>query len=158
TGLVSAKVAILTEEVVKAMFLSKLKLTATLLLVASVIVAGTAGLSRQLLAGAEPKEPAAKVEAQAVSKPTDQQTRRDEGPDDAQKLQGEWHIVEIEKNGKAIREDTRGTFLFRGDEVILSEGLAGSAGTKMKYRVNSGKPPRELDLTFSEEKFKGVTM
>ena len=40
-GLVSAKVAVLTDGVVKAMFLSKLKLTATLLLVAGVIATGT---------------------------------------------------------------------------------------------------------------------
>jgi RNA polymerase sigma factor (sigma-70 family) len=152
TGLVSAKVAVLTEQVVKAMFLSKLKLTAALLLAASVIVAGIAGLNRQIFAGAEPKGPAAKVEAQAVSKPTDQQTRRDEGPDDAKKLHGEWHIVQIEKNGKAIREDaTSEKLIFRGDEVTLS-------GKTMKYRLDPRKSPRELDFLLSEEKFKGLAM
>jgi RNA polymerase sigma factor (sigma-70 family) len=148
-GLVSAKVAVLTEGVVKAMFLSKLKLTATLLLVVGVIATGTAGLHLQFLAGEEPKGPATKVESRAVPIATAKETKPDEGPDDAKSLQGEWQIVDVEKNGKGIAEDPTGSgIIFRGDEITINWGNE----VKSKYKLDTGTSPRELHIIFLDRK------
>ena len=150
-GLVSAKVAVLTEGVVKAMFLSKLKLTATLLLVAGVIATGAAGLNFQFLAGEEPRVPATEVEARAVAKATDKETKPDNGPDDAKSLQGEWQLVDTEVNGKTPREDPAGfLIIFKGDEMTIGKA-------KVKYKLYPGKSPREIDITFLEGRSKNVT-
>jgi RNA polymerase sigma factor (sigma-70 family) len=151
TGVLSAKVAVLTEEVVKAMFLSKLKLTATLLLAVGVIATGMAGFTRQFLAGEEPKG-AGGNGARAASQPIDKEIKPNEAADDAKSLQGEWHVVDVEKNGKAITEDpTDMSIVFKGSEVTLSE-------RKMSFRLDPAKSPRELDLTFLDEKLKGQSM
>jgi RNA polymerase sigma factor (sigma-70 family) len=149
----SAKAAALAEGVLKAMFPTKLKWTATLLLVVGIVACGTAGFNFQFLTSEEPKAPAAKVESRAVPKPTDKQTQPNEGLDDAKSLQGEWQAVDGEKGGKPLAEEPKDLrIIFKGDEISLfGDG-------KKKYRLDTGKSPRELHIDFLDDKLKHQTI
>jgi len=149
----SAKVAALTEGVLKTMFLTSLKSRATLLLVVGLMATGAAGLNFPFLAGEEPKDAATKVESQAAPKGKDSETKADEGRNDAKSLQGEWQAVDGEKGGKTIAEDPQDLrIIFKGDEItLLGEG-------KMKYRLDTGKSPRELHIEVLDGELKGQTL
>jgi uncharacterized protein (TIGR03067 family) len=131
------------------MFLTKLQWTTTLVVLLGIAACAAAGFHFQFLAGEEP--PAAKAEA-PTPKPDDPQPQTNQGTDDAQRLQGEWQAVDGEKGGKPITEDPKDfRITFKGDEFIGFDG-------KMKFKLDTGKSPRELDIRFVDGKLKGNTL
>jgi len=82
----------------------------------------------------------------------DKETKSDEGAADAKSLQGEWQAVDGEKGGKPIAEDPKDLrIVFKGDEITLfGKG-------KMKYRLDTGKSPRELYIDVGDGELKGQT-
>jgi RNA polymerase sigma factor (sigma-70 family) len=137
----SAKVVALAEGVLKTMSLSAIKWRAALLLLVGVIASGAVGLNLRLLAAGEPKEPVVKKE-----------TKPPEGVDDAKLLQGVWRIVDGEKNGKGIDEDLSATpITVKGDELTFF-------GSKCKFKLDTGKSPREIYLTLLDGKSKGESI
>jgi uncharacterized protein (TIGR03067 family) len=75
---------------------------------------------------------------------------------DAKMLQGEWRIVDMEMDGKVSRRDVTGApIIFTGDELSFADFFGPE---KMKFRLDSGKSPRELHLTLANGKFKGKTI
>jgi RNA polymerase sigma factor (sigma-70 family) len=98
TGITSAAVAALTQQVIKAMLLSKLMKTAVVLLALATLT-GTAGLVYHTQASESPeastKSPAAKAEAP---------NNRQQPTDDLARLQGTWHLVRSESDGLTFSE------------------------------------------------------
>ena len=124
-----------------------------LLLVVGLLATGAVGLNFPFLAGEEPKDAATKVESQAAPKGKDSETKADEGRNDVKSLQGEWQAVDGEKGGKTIAEDPKDLrIIFKGDEITLfGDG-------KKKYRLDTGKSPRELHIDFLDGELKGQTL
>jgi uncharacterized protein (TIGR03067 family) len=80
------------------------------------------------------------------------ETKPERGPDDAKSLQGEWRVVDIERDGKSPPQDpTDMVITFKGDE-ISGEGVAAA-----KYKLDPGKSPREIDITYLDGPRKNVT-
>jgi RNA polymerase sigma factor (sigma-70 family) len=145
SGIVSANVMNLMEGVMKSMLMTKLKVTTALVLAVGVIAAGMAGFTFRLLAADEPQNSAAKAAQRAGSKAPDKDTKPNKGLDDVERLQGEWHAVDFERDGKSPRQDPTGIRMtFKGDELIMGEG---KSSVVYKYRLASEKAPRELHLT-----------
>ncbi len=151
-AIASAKVAMLAQGVMKAMFLTKLKSIATILAIA--LAVGISGWSLQSAVGGMVQGGDAFVAAQPVSDDSKPETKQDPNAADLKSLQGEWQPFDVEKNGKLISEDPSGMrIIFRGDEISF-----GGAARKDKFRVDATKSPRELYMTISEGQFKGQTV
>jgi len=72
-------------------------------------------------------------------KPTDEDAKPE---DDAKNLQGEWRIVEAEKDGKEIRNDPTGLSALLGAKVIFKEDEMIMRSITKKFRLDSGTSPR----------------
>jgi RNA polymerase sigma factor (sigma-70 family) len=89
-GMISAKVAALTEGVIKTMWLTKLKIVTVLL--AAAALSGAAGLIFQTQAAEQPKAPAAAEK--------DQKPKADKAKDEEKLLIDGWMLVAKEQDGK----------------------------------------------------------
>jgi uncharacterized protein (TIGR03067 family) len=77
----------------------------------------------------------------------------EKGPDDAKSLQGEWQVVDAERDGKSMGEDpTDVVITFKGDVFTFGEGKSA------KFRVDQGKSPREMYITPLEGPYKNATV
>src|SRR5262245_5460371 len=72
---------------------------------------------------------------------------------DLRKLQGKWYAVEVERDGKAIREDPRSFTVTIAEEMIGFEVIP-----KNKFRLRTDRSPRELEMILAEGKGKGQTL
>lgn len=165
-SVVSAKVATLSAEVLKTMFLSKIAMSS--LLVGLVGLGGTGIYHGVQSASGDtaPKTQAAQAAPAVVAGPgtnwpvddVPKETRKaepakDQRPstpavpavnpaaDDTAKLQGTWNAVQIESNGKTLGKDAIGVrdmqFIIEGDRLTIPGVEAGSQG-----RAGSGGPAR----------------
>jgi RNA polymerase sigma-70 factor (ECF subfamily) len=147
-----APVAALTEGVLKAMLLSKLKVVAglSLLVVAVAAVAGAAGVTSP----ARPSEakadapPPARLLALAPDSPRDD----GDGRTVADPLDGEWRLVSVEYGGVRAKF-APWVLAFRGDRYTSNCQGSIQSGT---YRSVSGKPG-SLDLLDGNDPNKGAT-
>jgi RNA polymerase sigma-70 factor (ECF subfamily) len=139
-SVVSAKVLTLTEGVLNAMLLTKLKLAA--LVVLAVLVAG-GGLTlslRQTLAADDAKKPPAKQtppKEEAKPKP------------DAEKLQGTWAIVSAERGGVAVPDDVKKWKTIVKDDkwtVWFTE----TQSKESTFKLDPAATPRGIDITGPE--------
>jgi uncharacterized protein (TIGR03067 family) len=89
TGAISVKVAALTEGVLKAMFITKLKMATAVLVAVALVAGGIGALSSRTLQGQEHPDPA-KTQPQPDAKT------------DLQRLHGAWSLVEMETRGKRL--------------------------------------------------------
>src|SRR5262245_35189017 len=66
-------------------------------------------------------------------------------PADADKLQGEWAVVSVERRGSKVPEDTarRMKVTIRGDTLMIDDGRGPQTAT---FRLDPGSTPRALDL------------
>lgn len=75
--------------------------------------------------------------------------------DDADHLQGTWQIIELEANGekKPSEEFPGWKLVFEGDQVwvVKPEG----ADPKLRFRLDSTKSPKTIDLVVQEGNDKG---
>jgi uncharacterized protein (TIGR03067 family) len=80
---------------------------------------------------------------------------------EAKKLQGEWQVVEGERNGKkATREsaeikDMR--FVFKDNELIVGIANGNGAERKSNFKLDPAKMPTEIDITSLDGQEKGQT-
>ena len=150
-GVVSVKVAALTEGVVKAMFVSKIKgvLAAVLVVVA---LFGATGLVCRSQAGEEPK-----AEKKADEK------KGEQAKTDLEKLQGKWQLVARTKDGRKqfivsnLLEGGYGAEMLtvKGSSLLLSES---DGSTLTRFRVDEAKSPKAIDmLPVTGEKLLDVT-
>jgi uncharacterized protein (TIGR03067 family) len=78
----------------------------------------------------------------------------DAGQSDRDKLQGTWVITAAEIGGKIIQSPARSTFTFDKDKVVMKD--EGSPDKKGTIKLDTGKSPKQMDLTSSDPKDKEV--
>jgi len=120
TGSAAASVAALTEGVLRAMFISKLKLCATIF-AALALVAGGGLLAWPALNAQDGK-----------------------GKSDKDLLQGAWRVVSFNHLGNKLNEEeaakiNMGRFVFKGDKV--------NSFAPCDYKLDPAKTPKEIDIT-----------
>jgi RNA polymerase sigma factor (sigma-70 family) len=141
-GIVSAKIALLTEGVLKAMLISKLKSATALLVILGIMV-----LSYVVAAGgpgdANDGNPAAKVEEK-------QQGAERKPMTDKEKLQGRWKVVSGEKYGEKLSADDllpiAAEIVFAGDKLSIAAG----DGKLRPFKIDPKKKPKEIDFYMGE--------
>jgi RNA polymerase sigma-70 factor (ECF subfamily) len=145
-GVMSAKVVVLTERVVKAMLIAKLKTLTTVLLVLAVL--GGAGVLCSY-----PRLRAEQENAQAT--PTSVAVAADEKPkSDKELIQGTWIPVSGEQDGKKIpKEKLTDNLIFTEDKVTMRVNGEVREGT---YTIDPEKKPKELDMTFGNKTYMGI--
>jgi RNA polymerase sigma-70 factor (ECF subfamily) len=151
-NVMSAKIVALTERVVKAMLVAKLKTLATVVLVLTVS-GGAAVFCRYPTLKAEPGKapatPPAVVAAGVVA-------AGDEKPkSDKELIQGTWIAVSGEQDGKEIpQERLKDKLIFTEDKVTLER--AGDERREGTYTIDPEKKPKELDLTYGGKTYMGI--
>jgi RNA polymerase sigma factor (sigma-70 family) len=126
TGILSAPVAAITQGVLHAMFIAKMKFVAVVVIGLSVLLMGAGILTWQLTAQPPAaQQPAAKTDKDA--------------------LQGEWKVVGTLAIGQAPKQgnDVKGrSVVFKGDKVVMQgEG---------QFMLDPSKTPKELDIIPTE--------
>jgi RNA polymerase sigma factor (sigma-70 family) len=144
-GVVTAKVAALTEGVVQAMFVTKIKSVLAVVLVVGLALAGAAGLLYQAQAGEQPmakeEQPAAKKD-QKTGEQSPAQSKQQPAKTDHERILGVWVIV---------NEDSKR----KGEEWWIGGGTIRSNPNywgywypiTRYYRLDAGKDPKQIDLS-----------
>jgi RNA polymerase sigma factor (sigma-70 family) len=151
-GVVSTKVAVLTEGVMKAMLLTKLKIaTAVLLVVALIGVGADVGtLTEKVLAARQPEKPGADAPKTPPGKEADKPKT------DHDRLQGTWEFVSYTHGGKTTTKKDLGdkdgqpaTLIFDGDKTLTEVSNIGGKSVEYKgtYKIDPSQKPKEIDLT-----------
>jgi RNA polymerase sigma-70 factor (ECF subfamily) len=78
---------------------------------------------------------------------------------EVKELEGEWHAVEAERDGKTSTADdvTNLRLVFKRDEIIIKSGDGTGGERKKKFKLDSGKTPKAIDITSLDGQEKGVT-
>jgi RNA polymerase sigma factor (sigma-70 family) len=166
TGAISVKVAALMEGVMKAMLFTKLKAVVAVVLVLGFIGTGATVFSYRT-AAAQSDTPAPLVEKERVKTPqkAEKETSAVTGKE-LDDLQGEWRMVAAEWDGEEIPTDyLKGRkWVVKGNEItvdalVFEEGRRkpGTSIDKLRFRLNPGKTPKEIDLTPLAGISKGTT-
>jgi RNA polymerase sigma factor (sigma-70 family) len=143
-GAVSAKVAALTTEVLRTMFLARLKTVGMLVLLLG-LVAGGAALVCVWAGAAEATQP------KTSDAPKDE---------DKKKLQGTWYTVAVESHGRKVpverilAKEVR--LVVEGDGWTLKE-TQGDADKEFTIRLDPGKKPKAIDIIYKTGEHKGKT-
>jgi RNA polymerase sigma factor (sigma-70 family) len=128
-GAIPATVAALTKGVLRAMFLSKLKVVAAVVLAVTVAAAGTVLCARQALAD----KPAA--------------AGKDQAPKDEEKILGTWAVVSHEEGGQRAPEEAikEAKVIFAADGKMT--GKQGGKEQEFTYKLDPARKPKEFDGT-----------
>jgi uncharacterized protein (TIGR03067 family) len=147
-SVVSAKVAALTERVIKTMLPTKLKTALALLVVASMLTCGLGALKLSVLAV---QQSDAKAKDKEGQKPKT----------DKDKLQGAWllvsAIVEGEDRAKAVKKEAQKN-IFKGDEFTIVRADQPGNRVKIQYKLDAGKNPKTIDIIPGAGPDKGKTV
>ncbi len=162
TGAISVKVAALTEGVLKAMFLTKLKALAVVVLLITAVCAGATALALRTQAADPTEEGGARrekdgpVTAQPQT-PDARKTDKDDPPKapakaDKERLQGTWVKVSEAYDGKTMpKEDMRPSWLnFDGNKATFyGIDLRDSKPEKAEYKfaLDTNKNPKTIEFT-----------
>jgi RNA polymerase sigma factor (sigma-70 family) len=157
TGVISVKAAILTEGVLKAMLLSKLKTIAVgLLLVA--LLSGTAGALYQTHAAEQPKPQRVTQKAEKDKQPV--AAKKDEKPKpDQERLQGTWTIVSTVVDGQKLKDggEEVGNWTIKDTMLrIMSQPKDMKTGTGtefFRFKLDEATKPRLIDLVGWDKEF-----
>lgn len=129
-GIVSVKVAALTEGVLKAMLMYKLK-AATVVLAVLATLCSITGLIYRSQAG-EPSK---------AEKPAE---KDEKVKSDKERLQGEWEIVSLMFNGNGLKADQKMT-TFKGDTLRFRTPFPKSITSYCRFRLDESKTPKSID-------------
>jgi RNA polymerase sigma factor (sigma-70 family) len=152
---ISAKVAALTEGVLRAMLLTRLKTAIAVLLMVGVVGSAGGFLLHHVAA----------QESQAGT-PDGQKTSQDsqqKGPSksDPEKLQGVWRVVDVQERGKATPQvkDRKVTWTFAGDKLTTFDEASSDPDNDWKatLKVDPTKSPKEIDFEVHEGHSQGKT-
>jgi RNA polymerase sigma factor (sigma-70 family) len=154
SGAIPAQVTALTEGMLKAMFLTKLKAVSVVLLVVATL-SGAAGVIYRTQAAEQPR-------ARAASERADKEKQPDPEPKDEEKseflpsvdptktdlarLQGVWKLEYVEVDGRAQKMEYYKTFrcVIKGNKLTL--GSNDGHDETGSVRVDSTKKPKEIDM------------
>ncbi len=151
-SVVSAQTAALTNEVLNAMALTRLK--ALMVFVLGVgLVASTTGLLVYQTMFAQPPVTSPLAAAEQGEKQPAATT-------DAEKLQGTWEVVELVVKGDKVlpNDQAKGAVVFKGDRfrfVVTPIGKDNITRTSATFKLDSVKSPRTIDATPTEGANKG---
>jgi uncharacterized protein (TIGR03067 family) len=145
TGAISAKAAALTEGVLKAMLLTKLKpATAGLLLVVAALCSATGLIYRTQAAEQRGSPPLTAKD----NKPST--AKRDGRPEpDKERLQGTWKIVSLVDDGEKHESEVGDKWTFKGTTVkehSPAKKNSGESTSYLRYRLDETTSPRLIDL------------
>jgi RNA polymerase sigma factor (sigma-70 family) len=145
-GLISAKVAALTEGVLKAMYLTKLKTVVGVVLAATLFAAAGGVFTYHILA-AEHKEATKGDEPQLPGKAPDK------AKTDKDKLQGIWVAVSGEAGGKKAPEEfvQKCKIVIAGDKITLAGLVRGEKekGVEGTFKLDTAATPRAIDISLT---------
>jgi RNA polymerase sigma factor (sigma-70 family) len=140
-GVVPAKVAVLTEGVLKSMFLTKLKVVMVLLVVAA--LSGAAGLIYQTQAA---EQPPAQRASDKADKEEQLAAKKDEKPkSDKERLQGTW-ITEDEFGKITLTFDDA---TIKATSQVKAKALPGGT-TYFHFRLDEMTNPKKIDMVESK--------
>jgi RNA polymerase sigma factor (sigma-70 family) len=146
-SVMSAKVVLLTERVVKAMLIAKLKTLTIATLVTAVLAGGGVLWGYSTLKAGQKK---LAVAASSFVAATDEKPKSDK-----ELIQGTWIPVSGEQNGKKIpKEKLMGKLILTEDKFTLE--LAGGEVREGTYTIDPKKKPKELDLVFGKNTVMGI--
>src|SRR5262249_22601021 len=141
---VSAKVLTMTQGALHAMFMTKLKIALGLLLVLSVLGAGAAALAYRAFA-------ADRTVAQQNPQPPERPAA--EPKTDLDKLQGLWHIVAVESEGKKATKEELAEWPFR--KLLIKDNwfmeFEGDLRRGALIKTDPAKKPKTID-GYTEER------
>jgi RNA polymerase sigma factor (sigma-70 family) len=151
--LASTSVTTLTEGVVHAMFLTKMKIAALVLFTIGVIGAGTGMLAARGGSGTSPKySPAADGDKLALLQEKEQAAKpaADSGKDDKESIQGLWNLADFQGLKVSPPPEFKEKFklLFDNGKLFGQEGGGIGEGT---YSIDPSKKPKTLDLKVRDE-------
>jgi RNA polymerase sigma factor (sigma-70 family) len=172
-GVVSTKVAALTEGVMKAMLLTKLKAVMIAMLVLGMIALGGGLLTYHHSAAAQPGRAAnpmdekdvegktRKGEGDGKDRKASQPAKPKEADTDTDRFQGSWTLVSEEQDGKPQpAPEQKKIYTFAGDKLRLTiEGgdLPEPITDKSGFRLSPTKKPKEIDgLADAKTGMKGI--
>ena len=126
----AANPAALTEGVLRAMWMTKLKTIIVALLAIALVGLGAGTVAYRAVAGDAPKNQKA--------------------GGDKEKLQGTWVLVSHDQGGEKRDADANKkiTFTVKGDAITMMHGDQAQDGT---FKLNETKKPKEIDLTVTED-------
>jgi RNA polymerase sigma-70 factor (ECF subfamily) len=146
-SVLSAKVVLLSERVVKAMLIAKLKTLITALL--GLAVLGGVGMPWGYQALSAGQQEDRRGPAPIVTQ------KKEEPRSDRELIQGTWVIVAGEQNGKKFPEEKlEGKIVFTKDKFSLH--LASGEVREGTYTIDPEKMPKELDMTFGNTTIMGL--
>lgn len=79
-------------------------------------------------------------------------------PSDKEKLQGTWEVIRVEQAGQKVPESApiyKRIYVFNGDKTFV-RGEEGNRQSEAKYRLDSSKTPKEIDLLVPDATLKGI--
>jgi uncharacterized protein (TIGR03067 family) len=140
-GVISAKVAALTEGVVKAMFVTKIKGVLAVVLVIATL-AGAAGLICQTQAAGQPKEErpiAKKNQKKGEEKPA--QPKQQPAKSDRERMVGNWFLT----NDDSMRKGEM--WVITDDSILMNAKNTSPITNRYVHRLEAGKDPKQIDIT-----------
>jgi RNA polymerase sigma factor (sigma-70 family) len=149
-GVISTRVAALTEGVLKTMLLKKLEVVALLVAAVGLIGMATVVLCRQAAAQQrDPKPPAAtRTDARPLAK-----TKTDK-----ERLLGAWKVTSLIEDGKAIPKDdkrVKETHLYVTEDKATFKIVNSVEGT-VDYTLDEKQKPKTIDFTAAGKTIKGI--
>jgi RNA polymerase sigma factor (sigma-70 family) len=147
-GQIPAQVAALTERVVKAMLLTKLK-TLTLALLAVTLLGGGGVVLTYRALGAAPAPGLAAGPPRAAA-PGDEKAKPDK-----EALQGAWIGVSGERDGNPLPKEAYWKLVLAGDKATLLTG-AGNKEREGTFAIDPDKNPKEIALTLGSLVLRGI--
>jgi RNA polymerase sigma factor (sigma-70 family) len=159
TGAISVKVAALTEGVMKAMLVNKLKTVIAVVLVLGFVATGATVLTCRTAAGREEKPAAAE-------KPVKPENDKPKALKDEDAMQGTWHVVAAESGGDKVLENTLQTLefrvVFKGNKMTAlttftktPEGFEVSP-PEWTFVLDEKTSPKQIDMTDDGGKWMGI--
>jgi len=146
SSIVSPGVAILVEGVMKAMFMTKVKIVTAALLVAAIVSTAAVTVGFPVLAAQQPQPP--KTEKATPHEGKD--PGKDGAQKDVEKIQGSWNVVSYDAGGKPLGGDGRPKRLvIKNDEVHFETEK--NETVVVKYRLDVAKKPKQLDMTLTQD-------
>jgi RNA polymerase sigma factor (sigma-70 family) len=142
-GVVSAKVAALTEGVVKTMFVTKIKSVLALVLVVAAL-AGAAGLIYQTQAGEQPmakEEQLAAKKDQKTGEEKQAQPKQQPAKSDQERMVGNWFIM----NDDSMRKGEM--WVIDEDRILMHAKNSSPITNRYFHRLDAGKDPKQIDIT-----------
>jgi uncharacterized protein (TIGR03067 family) len=150
-GLVSAKVAALTEGVVRAMWTTKLKVLAVLLGVA--LLGGGGALLTARTWGQEPGQGKNADKPRSAGKDDAKAKPAGDAKKEKERLQGTWTVVTIAKEENSEHDAEDSQMVISGDEFTMKQGDQVLA--KGKFKLDPSKSPKAIDLEIAESSKEG---